>query len=113
MRLRSLVLVVCAWLLFQAPARADEVVLTPADSGVAFSLNGADGIDAGGSGFAVTAALARISGPELLLSAIGSVFPDAGFLLLPLGGLLTGNLPAVTASPGIGETAQDVEAPQD
>jgi hypothetical protein len=113
MKLLSMALVVSAWLLFQAPARADEVVLTPANSGVDIGPIDDNGIDSGGFGFTVTAALARISGPQLLLSATGSVFPDAGFLLLPLGGLSTGNLPGVTALPGFVETTKDVEAPQD
>jgi hypothetical protein len=108
-----MVLVVSAWLLSEVPMRADEVVLTATNPGVDFGWNGENGIDSTGSGLTVTATLASTSGPELLLSATGSVFPDSGFLLLPLSGLSDGSLPEVTALPRLGETTQDAEAPQD
>ena len=108
-----MLLVVCAGLLFQAAARADEVVLTAASFGVDFALIDRYGIEPSGPGIAVLAALEAEPGPGLLFSATDGVFPDAGFVLLAPGGILTRDLPGVAASPGFVENSREIEAPQE
>ena len=88
MKLRSVALVAFALLLFGTPARADEVVFTPASSAVDFSMNGDNGIDGSGSVFTLTGPSASISGLDFSLSATGNPCSNDGISLSVNGGLI-------------------------
>lgn len=99
MRLRSAALGALALLLLGTPAKADQVVITTASSGVDFSVNDV-GFYVSGSGIAMTDASSIISGTSFLLSATGdaSFYTDAGIVLFFDGSLPLADLQSVSVA---------------
>jgi hypothetical protein len=98
MKLRSVVLVAFALLLFGTPARADTVVFTPGSLGVDFSLNDNLGFYVTSAGIAMEGELASISGSDFVLSATDTPYSDAGIVLFFNGGLIVEHLQSVTVA---------------